>query len=107
MVYGSWPDGQIDHINGVRDDNRIENLRVVTSAENHKNMALGTASTSGVAGVSWHERDARWRAHIKVGGRQKHLGNFRRFEDAVSARLTANAALGFSERHGMDARVSA
>ena len=60
--HGSWPDGEIDHINGVRDDNRIENLRCVSRHENKKNTAIPSHNTSGVVGVTWHKPSRKWRA---------------------------------------------
>lgn len=50
---GDWPKDQLDHINGVRDDNRIENLREVTSQQNNFNRKPNSNSTSNYKGVSW------------------------------------------------------
>ena len=88
-VYGVWPEGQIDHINHSRADNRIANLRDVSSGINHQNRARKTKSFSGHLGVSWHKRDARWQARIEVLGRQTHLGCFADLADAINARKNA------------------
>ncbi len=52
-VYGSFPPDMIDHINGIRDDNRIENLRAVSNQENSRNVNKSTNNTSGYLGVCW------------------------------------------------------
>ena len=52
LHYGKWPKAQIDHINGIRDDNRIENLRDVTQTENMRNAKLYATNKSGVNGIA-------------------------------------------------------
>ena len=101
LYYGSWPKGHIDHINGNTADNRIENLRIVTDAENAKNKRLSPKNTSGINGVNWDKRCGRWRAQIRISRRSKHLGLFDRLEDAVAARAEANRRHGFHENHGL------
>lgn len=97
---GAWPVGEIDHINGVRSDNSIENLREVTRSENSRNMKKYSCNTSGVNGVSWNRQAKKWVALIKAGGRQEHLGYFDNIADAAEARRAAEAGLGFTDRHG-------
>lgn len=89
---GAWPTNQIDHINGVRDDNRISNLRGATNAENQQNTALRDDNTSGFMGVSWFRERGKWHARITIAGKDKHLGYFDTPEDAHEAYLTAKAA---------------
>ena len=86
----------IDHINGNRDDNRICNLRAVTRAVNRKNAAAKQDSKH--CGVSSY-RDG-FRAYIGVNGKQKHLGVFDSFADALAAREAAKKHYGFTDRHG-------
>jgi hypothetical protein len=88
-VYGSWPVGQIDHINHITFDNRIENLRDVSSAQNHQNRARKTKSSSGYLGVAWHKRNKRWLAHIEINGKAKYLGSFQDLDAAIVARQQA------------------
>ena len=88
-VHGVWPTGQIDHINHVTSDNRIDNLRDVSCAQNHQNRARKTKSASGHLGVTWHKRDQRWQAHIELDGKSTHLGLFQNLDDAVAARKQA------------------
>ena len=84
LHYGEWPD-QIDHINGVRDDNRICNLRSVPSVLNSRNKATYKNNVSGVVGVSWVARDKRWVAMLgKI-----RLGAFITKDAAVAARTAA------------------
>ena len=101
--YGEWPDGQIDHINHDRSDNRITNLRVVTNQENHKNMSHRCDNTSGVVGVYWYKRTKKWKAEIRVSGRCIHLGYFKDFDKAVTARKEAERRYDFHENHGAEA----
>ena len=98
--YGEWPSNQIDHINGIRADNSIANLRVVTPQENSRNRTMNRDNTSGVCGVSWFKRLKKWKVQIKVDGRMIHLGLFDSIEDAAAARAEASARYGFSSRHG-------
>ena len=92
-VYGRWPEDQIDHINGIRSDNRIANLREATRAENQQNRAIQRNSTSGAIGVNWHKRNKKWRAEIKKHGKRTHVGYFDSIEDAVAARIKAKAEI--------------
>lgn len=98
--YGEWPSDQIDHINGVRNDNRISNLRVVTAKENRRNASMRSDNTSGVCGVYWHKAGGKWHARIMVDGRSKHLGLFTTFDAAAAARAEASRRYGFTDRHG-------
>lgn len=99
MVHGEWPTSSIDHINGQRDDNRIDNLRCVTHAENCKNKARRVDNTSGRTGVRLESRTGKWEARIRVDGCLIHLGTFQRFEDAVAAREKAEIEHGFHPNH--------
>lgn len=82
MHYGQWPEKQIDHINRIRDDNRIENLREVTATENRKNSArcrvFPYVLNGNCSGFS---------AQVKVGERNIHLGVFDTAEDAHAHRM--------------------
>jgi len=100
MLHGEWPDGEIDHINGVRGDNRIENLRCVTHAENLRNQRFRKENTSGVTGVYWNKRDEKWKAYIRYEGVMKMLIATDDFDEAVDKRRKAELDLGFHEHHG-------
>jgi len=100
MEYGEWPDGNIDHIDHDRQNNKINNLRVVTKQENSKNQSLRNTNKSGVNGVSWYKRDSKWQAFIEVDGKSKCLGRFVNIEDAIAARANADRVHGFHANHG-------
>ena len=84
MVHGSWPH-QVDHINGVKTDNRPSNLRAASHADNQRNKRLQKTNTSGVKGVSWHKRDQNWSAQCKVNGRIHNLGQHKTIQAAEAA----------------------
>lgn len=98
--YGKWPDGEIDHINGVRTDNRISNLREVSHQENMKNATMKKNNTSGVTGVFWHKPRKKWQVRIWVDQKNKSLGYYDTIEEATKVRQEANEKYGFTERHG-------
>ena len=81
-----WPTNSLDHINRIRDDNRLANLREATKAENAQNRKLNPINTSGVKGVHWAADRRRWKASIMLNGKLIHLGYTRLFEDAVKLR---------------------
>jgi hypothetical protein len=97
---GSWPDGEIDHINGNPSDNRLCNLRVVSGADNLKNQKRPKNNKSGAVGVYWDMRRKKWGSAIQVNGKRKGLGNFSDFETAVSIRKAAEMEQGFHPNHG-------
>lgn len=93
MHHGVWPDGEIDHINGIRNDNRIENLRDVghkTNSENRRKAS--TRSITGVLGVS-HFHGGKFRARIRTSGKLVSLGIFDTAELAHAAYVDAKRRL--------------
>lgn len=90
----------VDHLNGVKDDNRVANLSSGTSADNAKNTPLQCNNTSGVVGVHLCNFTGRWRAEIWANGKNNRIGRFDNFEDAVAARRAAERKFGFHENHG-------
>ncbi len=94
LTHGSWPGGEIDHINGDRTDNRIANLREATVSENQQNQRGPQANNaSGYLGVYWNKQRRQWRACIRVDGRTRHLGGHDTAEAAHAAYLAAKRAL--------------
>jgi HNH endonuclease/AP2 domain len=87
-IHGYWPT-KLDHINRIKDDNRVKNLREVTSAENSWNRGLQSNNKSGYTGVMWSKKDKKWKAQIRVHGKQMHLGYFPTPEEAHAAYLAA------------------
>lgn len=102
MATGAWPAAQLDHINGDRSDNRLENLREATDAMNAVNKARADTNTSGVTGVSLCKRSGKWAAYIKRHRKKHHLGRYADLEDAVAARKAAERRFGFHPNHGRD-----
>ena len=99
-VHGEWPEDQIDHINHSPADNRIENLREVSSGGNSLNISLQGRSLTKITGVHWHKSHNRWQAHIKKGGEDHYLGLHADFFNACCARKSAEHKLGFHKNHG-------
>lgn len=86
--HGAMPDGVIDHVNGIKSDNRIENLRDVTQAQNAQNsLTLRKNNTTGYVGVS--KNKGKFQANIWVDGKSKYLGRFHSAKDAHEAYLAA------------------
>jgi len=92
---------EIDHKWGIRCDNRISELRLVTSTGNHRNMAKRSDNTSGVTGVTFCKKRQMWKAYIKQYGKLTHLGYFADINEAISKRKVAEKEYGFSSRHGL------
>ena len=99
MVHGVWPD-QIDHINGVRDDNRLCNLRNVSRQENARNVRKKSGSETGVMGVYKNSRGLPYRVRIAHNGKNLSLGSFGTIEEATAAREAAKIKYGYHENHG-------
>lgn len=93
---------EIDHINGDPADNRAENLRLVTSSEQSKNMPRSRANRSGTVGVFFITRLQLWGASIVAGGKSHWLGYYDNPDDAAAARQKAEARLGFHPNHGRE-----
>lgn len=91
----------IDHIDHNGSNNKLSNLREATQQENCKNQSPRTNNASGVTGVCWTTARGRWLAFINVNGKGKHLGTFRDFDKAVSARKKAEVKYGYHKNHGV------
>jgi len=90
----------LDHIDGNKSNNSITNLRIATHTDNNRNHKLRCTNTSGITGVSFYTKCRRWSAEIFENGKKISLGWFNDFDDAVNARLLAEARLGYSKQHG-------
>ena len=99
MAYPELP-RQIDHINMVRDDNRICNLRPATNGENGMNKPMQSNNTTGFKGVTFHKGTRKYHAKICFNGTRRSLGYYRTPEEASMA--YAKAA---GEFHGQFARI--
>lgn len=74
--YGIWPSNHIDHINGIRNDNRIINLRDATNSQNLMNRGKQVNNKSGYKGVYFRKDRNKWQANIHINGRCMYLGRF-------------------------------
>lgn len=95
-VFGSLPNGMLDHIDGNRSNNRLSNLRLVTPAQNAFNKSACQRNKCGVKGVSWSKGRRAWIAQIGIGYWRKNLGAFDTIAEA-SAAYTAAAEQFFGE----------
>ena len=80
--YGYMPK-IIDHIDGNRSNNRIENLREVSQGQNQYNRKIKTSSTSGIKGVYWHKTKQKWVASCAYEGKDNYLGAYLNKDDAI------------------------
>jgi len=96
LKYGKWPENQIDHINGIRNDNRICNLKSVNQSENNRNMKIRSDNKTGYVGVSFDAARGKWHAQIN----SRIIGRFDSIEDAAAARANHPEATQFTARHG-------
>ena len=101
MCYGFYGEGlEVDHINHVRNDNRLDNLRFVTHGENMRNKSVSSKNTSGVTGVYFSKAKKKYRAQIKVDRETIYLGIFDTLEGAAEARRQADRKYKFNNNHG-------
>lgn len=94
LYYGEFPSSDLDHINRVRTDNRISNLRLATRALNSQNRGIHSNNKTGFAGVVAH-KTGKFQSQIKANGKYKYLGLFATAEEANTAYQRAK-----SELHG-------
>jgi hypothetical protein len=76
----------VDHINGIRLDNTISNLRWCSNQQNCYNRSVSKRNSSSIKGVTWTKDKKRWRALISFDGKRIHIGYFVNLEDAIIAR---------------------
>jgi len=100
MMKGEMP-VLIDHEDGDALNNRWKNLREVFSqTESRKNSSMPKSNTSGHVGVYWYRNIKKWSAEIQFNNKKIHLGLFKDFDSAVSARKMAEKKYGFHPNHG-------
>jgi len=99
---GEWPKHQVDHINHIRNDNRWQNLRLVTHQENQKNRGMNPRNTTGITGVFLDKRCGSWRVEITDKKKKYYLGYFKDKFEAICARMSANNKFNFHKNHGIN-----
>ena len=92
-VHGTWPDADVDHINGSRADNRLGNLRDVSREMNLQNIKCVSKAVSGFRCVYPTRDPNRWYAQISVKNKIRHLGTFGSREEASAAYIDAKRRL--------------
>ena len=101
LSYGFYVDGlEVDHINHIRDDNRLVNLRFVAPADNQRNLSRYNNNASGVTGVFYRKDRRKYVARIKANGVNIHLGYFSTLEEAAKARKDADIKYKYNANHG-------
>lgn len=95
LVHGEWPQGEIDHIDGDRLNNRLNNLRVVDRAGNSQNRRNAPANnlSCGLLGVSWNKQHKKWQAKLMAHKVRHHVGYFSDPVEAHAAYMEAKARL--------------
>jgi hypothetical protein len=85
MIYGKLPNDKVDHINGIRHDNRLCNLRECSHYENMRNRYKNSNNKSGYKGVSWSKDKQKWLVQLMVNKNRIHVGLFNDINDAAEA----------------------
>lgn len=91
--HGYFPENGIDHVNRMRDDNQIENLREASHSCNMRNAGTRINNTSGIKGVYYNKAHGKWRGQILINGQNKHLGSYDTKLEAACARLAGEQCL--------------
>jgi len=89
LHHGKHPVDQLDHINGIKTDNRIANLRQANNLQNGKNVKIKNNNTSGFPGVVLCKQTSKWRVMIKVNKKTIYFGRYKNLDDAIAIRKHA------------------
>lgn len=98
--HGYWPKQQLDHIDHIRNNNRISNLREVTVGENARNRTRRQNTRTDEAGIWFNRISKRYVAEITKDGKKVYQASFVDIEDAITARKAKLIEHGFHANHG-------
>ena len=85
LMHNGYLPACLDHIDTNRLNNRIENLRPATTAQNQYNAGIRKDNTSGVKGVTWHAQSSKWQSQVRYKGENNYLGLYRTVTEATTA----------------------
>lgn len=94
LSFGKWPSGVIDHIDGNRSNNKLSNLRDISTEENRANISRLSNNKSGHKNISWKPSHGKWWVRVSHKGKQSLLGYFDDLEKAVEARDKFRSSIG-------------
>ena len=101
LTFGSIPkNSEVDHINHIRNDNRLCNLRFVSKSENRRNQSVSSRNSTGHTGTYFDRDRNKFVAQIKVNGKCIYLGSYETLLEAVEARKAADKKYNFHPNHG-------
>lgn len=100
--YGYWPEHDIDHVNRVRHDNRLRNLRHVTRECNNRNSCLSRKNVSGVKGVSYDKSVGYYKIRVSINNTPCFVGCSKDFSESVLMRFAAEQCLGYTACDNFD-----
>lgn len=101
LINGTWPENEIDHIDGDGTNNKWINLRAASRIDNMRNRRIPSHNKSGVIGVHWNKEINKWVAQITHNKKQFTIGYFSSIDDAALARKNAEIKLGYHKNHGI------
>lgn len=100
MKHGEQPQ-MVDHIDGNRSNNRMENLRSATHSENNLNAPARSYNKSGIKGVYFHKDTGKWQAQVNHNGKHKYLGLFKSISEAEAVAISFRSTVhGEFANHG-------
>jgi len=94
-IHGYWPENDIDHEDRIKYHNWIKNLREISQQCNSRNCGNPITNTSRVKGVYWDKYRKKWHSRIMINNKNKSLGRYMYFDNAVCARLAGEQCIGW------------
>ena len=92
-MVGKWPEGQIDHINGQKDDNRFQNLRDVSKVQNTQNQRRAQRSNKSTGVLGTYKVGSKFAARVSHNNKKVYLGLYATIEEAQAAYVAAKRLL--------------